>query len=92
MVQGIAIRDRVNVEHLSNKERMTSILNVPTSTWLLSDIQYKRIQDVLKILVKRAICYHINHFKCHYSAFAEDHIHHQYHKEMIVKSNVVSNS
>ena len=90
LVQGVAIQDRVNVEHLCDQENRADILTLENSKWLLNKDEHQTIQNTLEVLVKRGICAHMSDFKTHYSDFVEKHIVHPFHKEMSKRSTLVS--
>ena len=58
-MEGIAVKNRRNVEHFCDEERRHYILDIVNATWLLSIEEHNLINKMMETLVRRIFCYHM---------------------------------
>jgi len=90
VVQGMAVVDRINFEHLPNEDPQADVLSLPNITWLPSKEEHQVIRETLKVLIQRTLCEQMVFFKENFEDLVIYHIEHDYLKESTLKSEVVS--
>ncbi len=90
MVQAIAVRDRVNCQHLSDADRGYTISTARPDLWILSKDDYGKLQSIASHIIKQIICKQMGYFKESYTHLVPKHLEHKYQKEMNTKSTIVS--
>lgn len=83
-----AIKNRVHGEQLANDKPTADISTLPLTTWLPSVNDCVLLRDEFIILVSRVFVAKLKAFKV-FSDVVQDHIPHQYSKEMSEKSHIV---
>lgn len=90
LIHGVAFKDRVNVEDLSDDEPTLEMEKVGFDLWLLSQDQKQAIYATVTEIVKRILCRQMKCFREHYNHLAMCHIPHKYVDQMKRKSTIVS--
>ena len=83
-----AIKNRVHGEQLANDKPTADISTLPLTTWLPSVNDCVLFHDEFIILVSRVLVAKLKAFQV-FSDVVQDHIPHQYSKEMSEKSHIV---
>ena len=83
-----AVKNRVHGEQLANDKPTANVSTLPLTTWLPSVNDCVLLRDELIVLVSRVLIAKMKVFHA-FSDVVQDHIPHQYSKEMSEKSYIV---
>ena len=83
-----AVKNRIHGEHLANDKVSADVSTLPLATWLPTVDDCVRLRDEFIVLVSRIFVAKFKAFSV-FSDVVQDHIPHQYSKEMSEKSHIV---